>query len=110
MELVMHRLLVSVAIVLGVALGGSTLNAADPIDVENTGSLVVQGDILTANTGDDSVVEKIKIYDSSSNLVMTEEGCYQTSCNFDISSLRPGDYTGTVFTSSGSFNDSFTVN
>ena len=73
------------------------------------GSIVLIGDddLLVDCNGETATIQWIKVYNSSSVLVLERKGCYANSCLYDVSSLSTGGFSVLVHTSQGDFSGGF---
>lgn len=71
-----------------------TENSIKPLD-----TIVLIEIILVVNT--DRRIKRVVVIDSKGSRVLRLRGCGSNSCEFDLSSLIPGDYTVVVFKRNG---------
>ena len=88
---------------LSAALPYYLLSASQTVD-DSKGTIHQEGEVLIALCEDDLNILSLTIVDiNSGNVVINLQGCYQSKCNYDISSLNTGRYIATVLLSDGSY-------
>lgn len=60
------------------------------------GSIVIIGEDCIVNTNNNNNVTSINIYDINGAPVLITQGCFNSTCNIDISSLPSGEYNVVV--------------
>ncbi len=86
--------------------GAYTINhTPETMSFSGGGTVVVEGQNLTATSDDleDKILEIILV--SGSGNVHVIKGCNLSSCSGTVSHLSPGSYDATVISTSGGFND-----